>query len=105
MKKIKPCIENILIALEACAKAHNSDFENWIDEGQVGIKSETIPTYADVKSIVRAFYNDEYADEVEIGWGYITVYLYDEVAFREEVDEMTLMMALPYGIKLPFVKE
>lgn len=95
-KTITPCIENLITALKTCAMAHNANFCDWTDEGQVGIESETMPTYADVRSIVRAFYNDEYADEVELGWGYITVFLYDEQAFRAEVDEITLLMALPY---------
>ena len=103
--KIKVCNKNLIIALKACAKAHNAKFEDWSEEGQIGINAENIPTYADAKSIVSAFYKEEYANDVEMGWGYVTVFLYGKEAFREEVDEMTLMMALPYGIELPFVRK
>ena len=54
-KTITPCIENLITALKTCAMAHNANFCDWTDEGQVGIESETMPTYADVRSIVRAF--------------------------------------------------
>ena len=106
-KKIIPCVANVITALKACAKAHNAEFEDWSDEGQVGIKKECIPVFADVQSILRAFYKPEFTLP-DMGWGYITAYIYDdyyhedgtiEKAFLPEVDEMTLKMALPYDAK------
>lgn len=105
MNKIKVCNENLITALKACAKAHNAKFEDWSEEGQIGINAENIPTYADVKSIVGAFYKEEYAEDVEMGWGYVTAFLYGEEAFRDEVDEMALKMALPYNCKPKWIKE
>ena len=97
-KKIKANITNLIKALKATAKAHKVSVEDYRSEGQFLLASESIPVYADVKNIVRAFYKDEYADDVESnGWGYITVWLYGKEAFREEVDEMSLAFALPYG--------
>ena len=107
-KKITPCVANVLIALRATAKAHNAQFEDWTDEGQVGINKESVPVLADVTSILRAFYKPEFV-EAEADWGYTTAYIYDdyyndetgetETAFLPEVDEMTLKMALPHDAK------
>ena len=98
MKKIKPCELNLLIALRATAKAHKVKFEDWADEGQVGIKSESIPVVSDVMSILRAFLKPDYTLP-DVGWGFTTIYLYGQDAYLDEVDEMTLTMALPYNCK------
>ena len=105
-KKIKPCIENLLTALRACAKAHNAEFEDWTDEGQVGIAKECVPVFADVQLILSAFYKPDYTTP-DMGYGYITAYIYGEefveengsttTTFLPEVDEQTLALALPYG--------
>ena len=107
-KTITPCVENVLIALKECAKAHNANFEDWTDEGQVGIDKECVPVLADVESILKSFYKEEYA-EAESGWGYVTAFIYDtyyaesgeiENPFLDKVDENLLMSALPYGLKV-----
>ena len=105
-KKIKPSVPNLIKALKACAKAHNAKFANWLDEGQIGIEKECIPVFADVQSILRAFYKPEFTLP-DMGYGYITAYIYGDEYYEEdgsvsspfldEVDEMTLGMALPYG--------
>lgn len=105
-KKIKPCESNLIKALKACAKAHNAKFADWRDEGQIGIEKECVPVFADVQSILRAFYKPEFTLP-DMGYGYITAYIYGEEYYNEdgsvgtaylpEVDEMLLGMALPYG--------
>jgi hypothetical protein len=105
-KKIKPCESNLIKALKACAKAHNAKFADWREEGQIGIQKECVPVFADVQSILRAFYKPEFTLP-DMGYGYITAYIYGEefynedgsvdTAYRSEVDEMMLGMALPYG--------
>ena len=105
-KKIKPCESNLIKALKACAKAHNANFADWTDEGQIGIEKECIPVFSDVQSILRAFYKPQYTLP-EMGWGYVTAYIYGEewcnddgsveTTFLPVVDEMTLGMALPFG--------
>lgn len=106
-KKITPCVENVITALRATAKAHNAEFEDWTDEGQVGIAKECVPVFADVQSILCAFYKPEYTLP-DMGYGYITAYIYGdecynddtedyENPFLDEVDVETLALALPYG--------
>ena len=105
-KKIKPCERNLILALKACAKAHNANFCDWRDEGQVGIEKECVPVFADVQSILRAFYKSEFTLP-DSEWGYTTAYIYGEEFYNEdgsvdtpflpEVNEMILSMALPYG--------
>lgn len=107
-KRIKPCVSNLIKALKVCAKAHNAEFCDWTDEGQIGIKKECLPVFADVKSILQAFYKPQYALP-DTGYGYITAYIYGEEFYKDngeventflpEVDEMTLKMALPYNAK------
>lgn len=100
-KSIKPCINNVITALRACASFHSAAFEDWSDEGQIGIEGETIPILADVRSILQSFYKPEFV-ECEQGWGYTTAYLYGEDInpFKEKVDEERLLMALPYRAKM-----
>lgn len=102
--RIKSCEENLLKALKACAEAHNAEFENWMDEGQVGIHKESIPVLADVRAILSAFYPAEYALP-DYGYGYVTVYIYGSEVYLPEVNEMILLMALPFGLDIDWVRE
>ena len=99
-KKIKANEANLLKALKECAKAHNADFEDWRDEGQIGIGSTTPATIADVNSIVGAFAKNNTSECVECGYGYVTIWVgcikYKKVV--DGVDRMCLDMALPYGV-------
>lgn len=104
MKTIIANEKNLLKALKATAKAHNAEFENWLDEGQVGIKSETIPAVADIKTIVSAFTTNG-NNNVEVGWGYTTIFV-DCLEYKEELsanDIMQLEMSLPYGLKIKWL--
>lgn len=101
---IKSCEENLIKSLKACAEAHNAEFEDWREEGQVGIHKESVPVLADVRAILSAFYPAEYALP-DYGYGYITAYLYGDEAYRPKVDEMTLLMALPFGVEIDWVVE
>lgn len=88
-------LENLKSALAACAKAHNAELCDWSEQdGQIAVKSETVPTVNDVKMICEAFFGT--ASVVEVGYGYTNVYL-DMAPYKESVDEVTLYMALPYG--------
>ena len=104
-KKIKVNEKNLIKALRATAKAHNVKFENWLEDGQVGIKSESIPVVADVKSIVGAFCNNLNAHGlVEVGYGYTTIFIdscmYDFKKEMSSIDVMQLEMALPADTKI-----
>ena len=93
---MKANLTNLRKALKVCAKAHNAKFENWANEGQLGINSETPATICDVQMICEAFFG--HSDMVEVGWGYTTIWLCDE--FKKEVKEDLMYMALPYGTKI-----
>lgn len=96
---MKPTIDLLRKALKKCAEAHKVQCEDWPEDGQLGIKSESVPVVADVKSICRAFCGE--ANVTETAWGYVTVHLDDaEYAFLPEVDETLLKMSLPYGTEL-----
>lgn len=104
-KQIKANLENLMKALRETAKAHNVDIENWLEDGQIGIKSEAVPVIADVKSIVNAFLKDGEMEKyqlVEVGYGYITVFADScEYCYKDalsSLDEMSVEMALPYGV-------
>ncbi len=98
---MKATIENLKKALKACAKAHNCDFEDYSDEGQLLVCSETPGTICDVHLILDAFYGN-HKDAENNGWGSVTVWLSDPVmdSRTKDVDMMTLALALPYGTKL-----
>lgn len=86
-------------AMQACAKAHGCEFVDWReDDGQVALKSETVPTVADVQTICRAVYG--VSSMVDAGWGHTTVYM-DEAPFLDKPDMDLLHSALPYGTVLP----
>ena len=90
-------------ALKACAKAHNAEFEDWSDEGQLGIWSVTPGTICDVRMICEAFFGKVSGEadspvEVDEEIGCITIWLsYD---FLKEVNQEMMYMALPYGTKI-----
>lgn len=98
---MKATIANLKKALKACAKAHNVEYKSWPADGQIGIHSETVPVVADVKMIIEAFYGDFARNElVETGYGYTTVFLYDTMNTKNDVDETLLKLALPAGTVL-----
>lgn len=95
---MKANTEYLIKALKACAEAHNTEFCDWSTyDSQVALKSESVPTVSDVRSICEAFFGT--ASAVETGWGYTTVYL-DETPFLPEADEAKLCLALPSGTML-----
>lgn len=98
---MKANITNLKKALKACAKAHNCEFSDWSDEGQLGVWSVTPGTICDVRMILTAFFGDDYAADADENIGCITIWLDDSmVRSQREVDETTLALALPYGTKL-----
>lgn len=70
-----------------------------VGEGQLGVHSDTPGTICDVQMIMDAFYGRH--DMTEVSYGYVTIWL-EEMMVRNqnEVDEVLLYMALPYGTKL-----
>jgi len=97
---MKATIKNLKKALKACAKAHNCEFEDYSDEGQFLVCSETPATICDVRMILDSFYGSHDAAE-NSGWGSITIWLDESMDNNgREVDMTTLAMALPYGTKL-----
>lgn len=97
---MKANITNLKKALKACAKAHNCEFEDYSGEGQLLVCSETPATICDVHMILEAFYGNHDAAESN-GWGSITVWLDSSMrGNKNDVDELTLSLALPYGTKL-----
>lgn len=95
VKRIIANEDNLYKALRATAIAHEVQFADWMDDGQVGIRSEGVPLVADVRSIVSAFCSNSNSI-VEVGYDYTTIYL-DEAVYRKEVNELGLQMALPYS--------
>lgn len=92
-----PCDEeNLVLYLQKVAQAHNVPFEDWREgDYQVGIKSESVPVVADIKSVVESFALNPRGC-VEVGWGYTVVFL-DEIMYRDSVDSRLLSMSLPNG--------
>ncbi len=94
---MKATIENLKKALKACADAHKCDFEDYSNEGQLLVCSETPATICDVHLILDAFFGNHKAAENN-GWGSVTVWLSASMTKdKKEVDETTLALALPYG--------
>lgn len=98
---MKATLENLRKALKASAQAHNAEYQDWEDEGQIGIRSETPATVNDIRMILEAFYGSAGVRLCDVGYGYTTVYIYD---FMEDpgrnVNEGLLGLALPHGTKL-----
>ena len=95
---MKANLTNLRKALKACAKAHKVQFCNWVKDGQLGLKSESVPVVSDVRMISEAFFGTTIPSAVEPAHGYTTVWLcYD---FLLEVNEDLLKLALPYGTQL-----
>lgn len=90
---MKANIENLKKALQVCAKAHNAEFCDWSDEGQLAIHSDTVSVVNDVKMIAESFFGGN--ADVETDWGYVNVWLSDE--YLDDVDEVKLSLAMPYG--------
>ncbi len=90
---MKANLTNLRKALKASADAHKVEFHWWRNDGQITLKSESVPVLADVRMICEAFFG--HADMVETDYGYTIVWLGD--GFRESVDEVTLALALPAG--------
>ena len=97
---MKANITNLKKALEACANAHNAEYSDWSDEGQLGVWSVTPGTICDVRMILTAFFGDDYAADVDENIGCITIWLDESMDGKNDVDETTLALALPYGTKL-----
>jgi hypothetical protein len=95
---MKANLTNLRKALKVCAKAHNCDFNDWSDEGQLGVWSTTPATICDVRMICEAFFGSSEPAEVSDSVNCITVWLCYE--FLPEVDEDKMYLALPYGTKL-----
>ena len=93
---MKANLTNLRNALKASADANNVEFHWWRNDGQITLKSESVPVLADVRMICEAFFG--HSDMVETDGGYTIVWLGD--GFREKVDEITLALALPAGTKL-----
>lgn len=94
---MKANIENLKKVLKLCAEAHNNcEFADWEEEGQLGIKSESVPLVADVKMILDAFFGAGTHD-ISVEWGYTTIWLGEE--FLDEVNEYALNLALPHDWK------
>ncbi len=94
---MKGTIELLKKALRKCAETHHASFEEWTEEQQIGIMSDSVPVTADIQSICRAICGN--TRMVETGWGCTTIYL-DQCEPLEQVNEMMLMMSLPYGTEL-----
>ena len=70
---MKANIENLKKVLKLCAEAHNNcEFADWEEEGQLGIKSESVPLVADVRMILDAFFGAGTHD-ISVEWGYTTI--------------------------------
>lgn len=93
---MKANLTNLRKALKASAEAHNVEYHWWRNDGQITLKSESVPVLADVRMICDAFYGHH--DMVDTDFGYTIVWLGD--GFREYVDEISLAFALPAGTKL-----
>ena len=96
---MKATIANLKKALKACAAAHKCEFKSYASEGQLLVCSETPATICDVHMILDAFYGHHNAAE-HSGWGSITIWLDSSMNSKNDVDELTLSLALPYGTKL-----
>lgn len=98
---MKGSIEILKQALEMCAKAHKVGFNDYSDEGQFSLNSVEVPVVADMRSILSSIVNGGmYEIHVDHGWGFTEVFLYGEdecETFKDEVDVVTLGMALPDG--------
>jgi len=99
---MKANIATLKRVLKKCAKAHNCDFEDYSDEGQLLVCSETPATICDVHLILDGFYGNHKAAEHN-GWGSVAVWLdesMDSGRTLTKFDMKTVRMALPYGTKL-----
>lgn len=100
-----PDLKSVVKALELCAEAHGVQFwQEGVAEGldpQAGFLADSVPLYADVRSICEAFYGSTSMIDYSSSWNTITVYL-DSMRLMPEVDLEKLGSALPYGtVKLP----
>lgn len=94
---MKANITNLRKALKASADAHKVEFHWWKNDGNMTLKSESVPVLGDVRMICEAFFGR--TDMVEADYGYTMVWL-GVCAFRDAVDESLLALALPYGTEL-----
>ena len=98
---MKATIANLKKALKACAYAHGVEYKWWRDDEQITLNSEDVPVVSDVRMIVESFYGaDEVPGLVETGWGCTTVYLFDDMNTKKDVDEQLLALALPNGVTI-----
>lgn len=93
------------MALKASAKAHNVEFCDWRNgDGEVALKGDNTPIYADVSSIVSAFAENSPQRVIGTCFGYTEIFT-DCIEYRKEVDEMILNMALPYGAIINYARK
>lgn len=98
---MKACIKNLKRVLRLCADAHNCDFDDWSDEGQLGVWSITPATICDVQLVLDSFYGNHDAIEVSSDVGCTTIWLDEDMDKGDrDVDMMSLSLALPYGTEL-----
>lgn len=98
---MKANIKTLKRVLKKVAKAHNCEFKDWSDEGQLGIHSDTPATICDVHLVLDGFYGCNKA--AEVGYGWITVWLCKSMDSDMTIPPLgmrTIRMALPYGTRL-----
>ena len=96
---MKANLTNLKKVLRICAKAHKCEFNDWSNEGQLGLHSETPATICDVQFILDAFYGRH--DMVENSYGFVTVWLEPMMyGNKSQVDVQLCALGLPYGTDL-----
>ena len=99
---MKANIKTLKRVLEKVAKAHNCDFEDYSDEGQLLVCSETPATICDVHLVLDGFFGNHKAAE-HSGWGSVTIWLDESMDSNRTIsaiDRRTIRMALPSGTRL-----
>lgn len=96
---MKGSIEILKQALSMCAEAHKVEFNDYSDEGQFSLVSVEVPVVADIRSILSSIvHRGMYEIHVDRFFGFTEVFLYgddEQPTFKDDVDVMTLGMALP----------
>ena len=95
---MKANINNLKQVLQLCAKAHNCEFNDWSEEGQFSLSSDTPATLCDVINIVDGFHG---CHDTDVCYGHVVIYLYSDMDTDKPVVDMELIkLALPYGTDL-----
>lgn len=94
-------MEKLIKALKLCAQAHGLEPFISEEDDQFYVLACSIPTAADIQSIVSGFTGSKDAVEADFNHGWITVFLNEcQILPKSEIDWMIIRMALPYGTKL-----